>query len=94
MNFYFKILLSASMSLTLLLISFKSNTNSNAPPILLTEQLGLNDRITTQLSEFNKSGYIEREMGYFMKRWDLKGVSVAVAKDDKLIYAQGFGMAD
>lgn len=30
----------------------------------------------------------------FMKKYDVPGLSIAIAKDDKLIYAKGFGYAD
>lgn len=30
----------------------------------------------------------------FLKQWDLQGMSIAITKDEKLVYAKGFGFAD
>jgi CubicO group peptidase (beta-lactamase class C family) len=35
----------------------------------------------------------ENDIDLFMKKWDLKGASVAVAREGKLLYARGFGYA-
>lgn len=37
---------------------------------------------------------LEHDMPRFMYHWGLAGVSVAVAKNDKLVYTKGFGYAD
>jgi CubicO group peptidase (beta-lactamase class C family) len=41
--------------------------------------------------EFEECGKI---VGAFMKKWTIEGASVAIAKDGKLVYARGFGLAD
>ncbi len=51
-------------------------------------------RISNALSEFDKSHYIDHKLSYFMKRWELEGVSLAVVKDGRLVYAKGYGLAD
>lgn len=53
-----------------------------------------NIRLTNDFSEAPEFENFERVIRYFMRRWDLVGVSVAVAKDGKLVYAKGFGLAD
>ncbi|KOH46310.1 hypothetical protein NC99_08470 [Sunxiuqinia dokdonensis] len=55
---------------------------------------GLNYRIKNGLSDFEQSKYIEKQIKRFIQRWELKGVSIAILKDEKLVYAQGFGVAD
>jgi CubicO group peptidase (beta-lactamase class C family) len=39
-------------------------------------------------------GKIDTLIEGFMKAWQLKGVSVAIVKDEKLVYAKAFGYAD
>lgn len=51
-------------------------------------------RISNSLSDFEKSSYIDKKLNYFLKRWELSGASLAIAKDGKLIYAKGYGLAD
>lgn len=40
------------------------------------------------------SAAFDGEIAQFMKRWSLKGASIAVMKDNRLIYAKGYGYAD
>jgi CubicO group peptidase (beta-lactamase class C family) len=42
-------------------------------------------------AEFEECGKI---VGAFMKKWTIEGASLAIAKDGKLVYAKGFGLAD
>jgi hypothetical protein len=53
-----------------------------------------NLRLTNEMSEIHEFEGFERVMKYFLKRWDIVGASVAVARDGKLIYARGFGYTD
>jgi len=50
-------------------------------------------RIDNTLSESEMFVNAEKGVEFFMKNWDIKGASVAVAKEGKLLYARGFGYA-
>jgi len=54
----------------------------------------LNLRLSNHLSNFNYSAYIDRSVKRFMNRWELNGVSMAVVKDERLVFARGYGFAD
>jgi CubicO group peptidase (beta-lactamase class C family) len=45
-------------------------------------------------THFAQVGKIDTMVQNFMQYWSLKGVSLAIVKDEKLIYAKGFGYAD
>lgn len=70
-------------------------------PKVGTEQVAMIDghyvpvnlRLDNSLSENDM--FVNAEVGveWFMKNWDIKGASVAVAKEGKLLYARGFGYA-
>ncbi|MEL7586344.1 MAG: serine hydrolase domain-containing protein [Prolixibacteraceae bacterium] len=64
------------------------------PPYYELEIQGLNSRLTNEVSDIPDSSLIEKQVVRFMNQWDLKGVSIAVVKDERLVYAQGFGIAD
>ncbi|HKJ44118.1 MAG TPA: serine hydrolase domain-containing protein [Sunxiuqinia sp.] len=64
------------------------------PAYYQLEMKGLNYRITNGLSDFDYSDYIDRQVSRFLSKWEMKGVSIAVVKNEKLVYAQGFGEAD
>lgn len=81
----------------ILVFSFSSksyNTTKQPVPAYKLEVIGLNSRITNKLSDFANSIYIDKQISQFRKQWGLHGVSLAIMKDEKLVYAQGFGQAD
>ena len=53
-----------------------------------------NIRITNSVSSGTEFELSEKTIASFMKRWRIAGMSVAIAKDGRLTYAKGFGMAD
>jgi len=53
-----------------------------------------NARITNKLTSDKIMPQVERGVKSFMKRWEIRGASVAIAKEGKLIYARGFGYAN
>ncbi|WP_299577748.1 serine hydrolase domain-containing protein [uncultured Sunxiuqinia sp.] len=74
--------------------SKRINRQKQIPAYYELEIKGLNYRIKNDLSDFEYSKYIDKQVKRFIQRWELKGVSIAVIKDEKLVYAQGFGEAD
>jgi CubicO group peptidase (beta-lactamase class C family) len=53
-----------------------------------------NIRVTNSMSDFHEFAGLERTINSFMRRWEIAGASVAVAKEGKLVFAKGFGFAD
>lgn len=83
--------------ISILVVGFSSKSyqrHKQIPPYYQLEIQGLNYRIENGLSDFDNSAYIEKQIDRFRRRWALQGVSLAVVKDEKLVYAQGFGHAD
>ncbi|RPH32700.1 MAG: class A beta-lactamase-related serine hydrolase [Bacteroidales bacterium] len=50
--------------------------------------------LTNDKSELESYNRLDQSFNSFIKKWDLAGASVAIAKDGKLLYAKGFGYAD
>lgn len=50
-------------------------------------------RIDNSLTDTLLYSSSERDVNQFMQKWDLKGASVAVAHEGRLVYARGFGYA-
>ena len=50
--------------------------------------------ITNFYSEKSEFKQIEKQVERFMRREQMVGASIAIAKDEKLVYAKGFGFAD
>lgn len=74
--------------------SIRISRHKQVPAYYELELKGLNYRIRNGLSDFNQSKYIEKQVNNFTQKWELKGVSIAVLKNERLVYAQGFGDAD
>jgi CubicO group peptidase (beta-lactamase class C family) len=47
-----------------------------------------------KLSYFQESNYIDEELEKFKERYGLKGISVSIIKDEKLILTRSYGLAD
>ncbi|MGE4585719.1 MAG: serine hydrolase domain-containing protein [Mangrovibacterium sp.] len=83
--------------LLVLVFSFGSSgyqTERETPPYYRLELSGLNKRITNEAGSFPEYLTVSRLIERFMARWELKGVSLAVVRDDRLVFAQGFGIAN
>lgn len=56
--------------------------------------LSLNDTLTNEMSDIPALAKMDRLIENYRRRWDLQGVSVAVMRNDSLVYAKGYGWAD
>ena len=54
----------------------------------------VNHRLTNADSDFPAVLRMDKTIEAFLRQWDIKGASVAVVKDGRLVYAKGFGYAD
>ena len=54
----------------------------------------ISHRLNNNLSGYESMQELDSMVRSFMDRWDIVGASVAIAKEEKLIYAKGFGFAD
>lgn len=56
--------------------------------------VAINHLLTNQLSDLPETEKMDAQIERFMRQWDIKGASLAIMKDEKLIYAKGYGWAD
>jgi CubicO group peptidase (beta-lactamase class C family) len=54
----------------------------------------ISHRLHNEISSYPQVADVEGEIHDFLDRWDIAGASVAITKDERLIYAKGFGYAD
>jgi CubicO group peptidase (beta-lactamase class C family) len=73
-------------------ISFSDRASMNS--FVDTENLSFAQKLDNSDTDFTQSEYIDRLFESFLSRYNIKGASVAVAKDEKLVYAKGFGLAN
>ncbi|TKG94353.1 class A beta-lactamase-related serine hydrolase [Puteibacter caeruleilacunae] len=58
------------------------------------DKKSINQELENHLSDFQYSDYIDGAANRFLRRWELKGLSMSVVKDGKLVFAKGYGLAD
>lgn len=52
------------------------------------------DKLTNELSYSSELVGMDRQIERFIGKWNIKGLSLAVTRNDSLLYAKGYGMAD
>ncbi len=57
------------------------------------EIIPINLLLDNSLSDLEQTKLFDNEIKKFMRRWELKGVSFALMRNDSLLYAKGYGMA-
>lgn len=73
-------------------ISFSDRAMRNS--LVDTNNMSFALNLDNSDSDFKQDEYIDRLVESFLTRYNIKGASVAVTKDEKLVYAKGFGMAN
>lgn len=52
------------------------------------------DSLTNKRSDIPELSKMDREIERFIGRWNIKGLSLAITRNDSLLYAKGYGWAD
>lgn len=64
------------------------------PAPLAPERVMLNEILTNELSEFEELKGLDKKVEAYMRRWEMKGASLVITRNDSLLYAKGYGWAD
>lgn len=59
-----------------------------------TEGIYWEDSLSNERSAYPPLDKMDREIERFMGRWNIRGLSLAVTRNDSLLYTKGYGMAD
>lgn len=54
----------------------------------------LNEKLNNTMSELPETEGLDKKVKAFMRKWQIKGASLAVMRNDSLVYAKGYGWAD
>jgi CubicO group peptidase (beta-lactamase class C family) len=63
-------------------------------PVQLDESRAISRHINNTMSSFKGTETLDKSISDFLDKYKIKGASVAVTKDGRLVYAKGFGYAD
>lgn len=81
----------------LIVFGFKKSTNlqsENWESLTDKVPIAINHILSNELSNMPSTAKLDSQIVNFMKQWNIKGASLAIMKDEKLIYAKGYGWAD
>lgn len=85
------------MTVALAVVFIVASKNSRTTPGSAEEVLPLkelNKEITNEMSEVSELKALDKKIERYMRKWQLKGVSLAIIRNDSLVYAKGYGWAD
>ena len=54
----------------------------------------LNDTLTNEMSDIADLAGLDKKVKTYMRKWHMKGASLAITRGDSLVYAKGYGWAD
>lgn len=64
------------------------------PSLLSDKEVPFSLLLDNQFSDFEESSIVDDQVNSFIRRWRIQGASVAITKDERLVYAKGFGIAN
>lgn len=54
----------------------------------------LNAKLDNSMSDIEELSGMDKEIEAFLKKWEIKGASLAIMRNDSLLFAKGYGWAD
>jgi CubicO group peptidase (beta-lactamase class C family) len=64
------------------------------PSLLNDKEIPFSLLLDNQYSDFQETDVIDQNVNAFIKRWRIQGASLAITKEERLVYAKGFGIAN
>lgn len=74
--------------------SFIGNRRIPKPAEIPASKVRLNLTVTNSDSEIPELEGLDKKVRYYMRKWQFKGASLAITRNDSLVYAKGYGWAD
>ena len=95
-NRYVKVILSLCLAACAagLCISLSSSHKEEPVPVPVRVQLRLNESLTNEVSDTSALAGMDKRIENYMRQWALRGTSLAIMRNDSLVYAKGYGWAD
>jgi len=97
-SIYLYILIFVALFATFVVHSWKNEpTISEKVQVLDTippEQIPIHDYLHNYYSDLTETKHLDKTVERFMKQWEIKGASLAIMKNGKLLYSKGYGYAN
>ena len=83
------ILITMMLGITFLGINSSLKSQNGSP-----KTIHLNSTINNSMSKIEGLTGMDQEMKAYLNKWNIKGASLAILRNDSLVYAKGYGWAD
>lgn len=80
--------------LWLLSLYHYSASNPSSAKSITANYIVIRKPLTNELSSVEATAQVDRDIERFLKRWNIPAASVAIVRDERLVYAKGFGYTD
>ena len=71
-----------------------SRSKGSIEPVKVEARIKLNELITNDMSQIAELEGMDRKVEAYLRKWWMKGASLAIMRNDSLLYAKGYGWAD
>ncbi|MGM9748589.1 MAG: serine hydrolase domain-containing protein [Candidatus Cryptobacteroides sp.] len=82
------------VAVTVVIVSAASKHRSEEDMEEYRPLVRLNDTLVNSLCELDTLKGLDKAVRSYMAKWDLKGLSLAIMRNDSLLFAKGYGWAD
>ena len=79
---------------TVFIIAAKKTESAEAAPEEILPTKELNKTITNEMSAVPDLEGLDKKINRYLRDWHIKGASIAITRNDSLVYAKGYGWAD
>lgn len=79
---------------TVFIIAAKKPESAEAAPEEILPTKELNKTITNEMSAVPDLEGLDKKINRYLRDWHIKGASIAITRNDSLVYAKGYGWAD
>ena len=71
-----------------------SRSKGSIEPVKVEARIKLNELITNDMSQIEELEGMDRKVEAYLRKWWMQGASLAIMRNDSLLYAKGYGWAD
>ena len=75
-------------------IATSFSDKGNYPSLVTDDEVAFSLKLDNSFSDYTSTYILDKNINKFLSDWHIRGAAVAITKDEKLVYAKGFGTAN